>query len=188
MLPFYFYTRKATCYILACFIVVFGVTAMNGCSKLDSTLSAARNIAGTWKASAPVTVYYMTNCNSSTVYTYKTFQCKFTFVITAIDDNNVNVSISGDFYNVTNDNCGQSPPIAGGYPIIFSGVVSSSKLNMTDYIYSKNSAGHVAAGNYNVGTFAFTSNILTGSIYWLQYYSSLDCIGWSTGSISLTKQ
>jgi len=188
MASVYIYTRKVICYTLSCFILIAGITTLNGCTKLDSNLSPARNIAGTWKSLVPTTVYYMTNCNSSGVYTYKTFQCKFTFVITAVDDNNVTVDIYGDVYNVTQDNCGESPPIAGGFPISFSGQVSSSQLTLVDYIYTKNSSGHVVAGNYNVGSFAFTSGILSGAVYWLQYYSSLDCIGWSTDKITLSKQ
>ncbi len=187
MVAVFIYFRKVFRYIIACFILL-SLTTFSGCSKLDSSLSPARSLAGTWKSFVPVTVYYITNCNNSSVYTYKTFQCKFTFTITAIDDNNVSVDISGDVYNVTNDNCGESPPIAGGFPITFSGRVSSSQLMLTDYIYSKNTSGAIVAGNYNVGSFSFTSNILTGAIYWLQYYDSFDCIGWSTDKISLTKQ
>ena len=188
MVSFFIFTRKAIVYILACFIFASIFATLNGCKKSNSTLSPARSIAGTWKSLTAVTVYYMTNCNNSSVYTYKTFQVNFTFTITAIDDNNVTVDISGDVYNVTTDNCGESPPIAGGYPITFSGKVSSSQLTLTDYIYTMNTAGVVAAGNYNVGSFAFTNNILTGAIYWLQYYSNSDCIGWSTDKLSLTKK
>jgi hypothetical protein len=180
-----FLIRRTIRYIV---FIAFIFTAFSGCSKKDTTLSPARSIAGTWKASVASTVYYLTTCNSDSAYAYTSFKTTLTFVITAIDDNNVSVSISGDATSTANDSCGQSPPPAGGFPIVFGGTISSSALTLTDYIYGKNTAGAIAYGNYDVGDFTFTTNLLSGSIFWMQYYDDLgDGIGWTTSKISLTK-
>jgi len=151
-------------------------------------LSAARNIAGTWKASAPVTVYELTNCTGSgQLVNYTSFQCYFTFIITAVDDNNVTVEIYGSARSNQSDGCGQSPPIEDGYPITWRGKISSSALTLIDHVYAKNTYGVLAWGDYDVGDFTFTTDILSGSIFWLQYYTSQDCIGWKTDKITLTR-
>ena len=172
----YFLLICSTCMISSC---TKDIDIIHVDGRITQPLSSARNIAGTWKSLVPVNVYYLTNCNSSSISTYKTWQCKFTFVITAIDDNNVNVDISGDVYNVTNDNCSESPNIANGYPISFSGLISSSALTLTDNLHGN--------PNTDVGDFTFTTNLLSGKISWISYYSSQQAIGWKTDKISLTK-
>jgi hypothetical protein len=157
-----------------------------GCQK--SSLSPARNISGQWKASAAVTVYEITNCTTSgNVATYASFPCTFTFNITAIDDNDVQVDIYGSARSGKSDDCGESPPIEDGYPVTFTGKISSSALTLTDQIYGMNTSGVIEFANFDVGDFTFTTNILSGKIYWLQYYSSQGAIGWETDKITLTK-
>lgn len=171
--------------LLVIFLIAILFT-FQGCKK--AALSPARSIAGTWKSLVKVTVNETTNCNNSVLYNYATFQCYFTFVIEAIDDNDVTVSVYGSARSGLSDACGETPPIEDGYPVIYSGKISSSQLTLTDNVYALNSSGHVVYGAFDVGDFSFTTNQLTGKIFWLQYYSSLDAIGWTTEQISLTKQ
>ena len=165
--------------LVACGLLGACSMIMNGCPTPSAPLSAARSIAGTWTSLVPTNVHYLTNCSSNSMYTYKTWPCKFTFVITAVDDNDVTVDIYGDSYSTASDDCGESPPIASGFPVTFSGVVSSSALTL-EYGYGNNNS---------VGQFAFTTNLLAGAVLWVSTYDGLgDAIGWSTDQINLTKQ
>lgn len=165
-------------------LLVFAL--FGGCSK--TPLSPARSISGTWKTMVTVKVNELTNCNSSSLYAYTSFQSYFTFVITPIDDNNVTIKVYGSAKSGVADDCGETPPIEDGYPVVYSGKISSSSLTITDNVYAKNSSGNIVFGAFDIGDFMFTSTSLTGKILWLQYYSSLDIIGWETEQISLTKQ
>jgi hypothetical protein len=152
------------------------------------TLSPARQIAGTWTSFSAITVSELTNCNSSSPFIYASFQSTFTFIITPTDASHFDVAISGSAKHGLTDNCGQAPPLEYGYPLNWTGSVSSSAVSFIDHIYAKNASGSVVPGDYVVGNFTMTSDILSGTIYWLQYYSSLDCIGWQTAKITLRRQ
>jgi hypothetical protein len=177
------------------------MTILVGCKKSSESpccLSPARTITGTWKSLVAVNVYEVTNqvnCYTDSarpLYTWNTFQCKFTFVIsTYTGDTTLYVDVSIDTTSGQSGICGYTTPVDDGYPIYFHGVASSSALTLTDNnIFQVNNGGVVAAGTFDVGDFTYTTAYLTGKIAWVTYTGpgGKNCKGWKTDQISLIKQ
>lgn len=179
-------------------LIAIGIIVFFSCKKKQSsTLSPARNILGTW-VSSPVNVYEqvnMANCYSTTfvpVYTWNTFKTSFTFVISQYPPDTttyVNITVN-TLSGQTGGFCGTTTPMDDGNLQIADGIVSSSQLTLTDSMVSLMSSGVIEHNNFVVGNFSFTTNLMTGKISWLTYTSQADpgCIGYTTDSISLTKQ
>lgn len=179
-------TKRVLRYITRSFVLLLVIALFSTCNK-KTALSPARSLAGTWKTTGKVKINELTNCNSSSLYAYTSFQAYVTFIITAVDDNTVIVDIYLSSKSGLADACLETPPIEDG-PVKYGGKISSSALTITDQVYGKNTSGNIVFGTFDVGDFTFTTDLLTGKIFWLQYYSSLDIIGWETEQVSLSRQ
>lgn len=144
--------------ILTLAVVVLIVTGMIGCGEKDDVtppLSPARNIAGTWKTALNVTHYIKTDfCGISGLLEDVANEKRMvTWVITVIDDNNVNIQVnhtrSGS--TITNSACGGStgyvPDVS---PQFYKGIISSTSLTIKE-------------GSKTKGTFSFTTNQMQGN-------------------------
>lgn len=138
------------------------VVAASGCGGTDSgPLTPARNIAGTWKTSIPVKVFFDTDFCTPDLSLVASQDWDVTWVITpGADDNSVNVSMS---FAGTNWQLIAGCPGAGVVPEVppmqFTGNVSSTTLTLNK-------------GSEAVGTFTFTTDILQGDLdyQWCMVY------------------
>lgn len=145
-------------------------------------LSPARNIQGLWSTPIAVNVYE-TSDGCDTYARYNRTPVKMTFNITAIDDNNVDITISFTFIGSTvqlASNCG----LSAGNSIFFiseqmHGKISSSHLQLLRNQMQYNSAGGaIGLALVEVGSFNFTTNNLTGTI--TEKDCPAYCAGWET--------
>ena len=163
-------------------IVLVGLLP-GGCAKSGPTalsrvpLSPARSLVGTWKTSSAVTVFFKTDfCDTLALVASEPWSV--TFIITAGSDQN-HVNVLMDFtagtptYSTLDPSCAYFTPEVS--PIGFTGTISSSALTL----YS---------GSEKVGNFNFTTDIMTGTLFytWSAVYTQEDST--ATNALSLTRQ
>ena len=170
--------------IRQCSMMLAGVLTLallQSCTKelaaLTSTLSAARNIEGTWKTPFAVKFYLSTSkCGGFARFAEQ--DQKLTWSITAISDNQVLITNTTNYqgaytlYNL----CPQQPvPVSYLVAPSMTGVISSSQMDLF-------------IGAEQVGSMSFTSNNLTG-YYTRKICDSYGCSGLSTnpGTLIFTK-
>jgi hypothetical protein len=123
---------------------------------INTPLSAARNLAGTWKTSFPTKFYLATDFDTGTLQDIGSEDRQVTWIITSTADPNV-VEIEVDF-TVSNRQLtggGYTPDISGN---IYGGIISSSSLSVVD-----RGSDILGTPDRVVGEFTFTSDILTGT-------------------------
>lgn len=116
-------------------------------------LSPARNIAGTWKATAPATVSIETDFCTADLSLMVTQNWTVTLEITPGDDDNA-VDVQMSF--VTSDSqivssCGGTGVVPEVSPMFLTGNVSGTRLELK-------------SGTTPVGTFNFTTDQMTGTL------------------------
>jgi len=140
-------------------------------------LSAARNLAGTWKTAFPVKVYFKTDWCTDAPRLVASQPWNVTFVITQGQDQN-HVDVEMDFtssgFTVING-CPDTGIVPEVSPMFYTGLISSSKL-----LLSK--------GTMVVGEFNFTTDILTGTFdyAWSSIYSQEEYT--ATNALTLIRQ
>lgn len=145
--------------ILVFAVVASIITWMIGCSKEEDVtplLSPTRNIVGTWKTALDVTHYIRTDlcCKSGLLEDVANENRMVTWVITAIDDNNVNIQVNHTrgVFTYAIRACGSST----GYvpddlsPQFYKGIISSTSLI-------------IKKGSKTIGTFSFNTNLMQGN-------------------------
>jgi len=139
--------------ILLSLVGIFFIT--DGCNSSSNTLSAARNISGTWTMLTPVTVNISNDYLTGDTTLKVTQKWDIVFVITSgADENHVNVTMTFAVSNSTIiDNngglgTGVIPEVSPQY---LTGVISSTTLTL----YS---------GTKQFGKFDFISNSMQGTI------------------------
>lgn len=129
-----------------------GSTAIAGpsASSTPPNLSPARDLEGTWKTSFATTFYIKTDFSSATLEDVGTQDRMMTWVITnTADENVVNIEVSFTTSNTQLvSGSGYVPDVS---PMFLTGTISGTRLTLTS-----NSDG-------TVGTFNFTTDILTGT-------------------------
>ena len=137
---------------------VLGVTALSACGggSSDGALSAARDLAGTWKTNLPVSVYFKTDWCTPAPSLVASQDWNVTWVITpGVDDNTVNVQMNfstSNFQLIAGcPDTGVTPEVS---PMFLTGTISSSRLTLK-------------MGSQVVGNFTFTNNIMQGDLDYL---------------------
>jgi hypothetical protein len=162
------------------FVVVLCVSIfLQGCSKDEPALSAARNLSGTWTTPSAVT-FYMTSDGCGNLARYNSTPVTMTWTITTIDDNTVDVALSANSIGTTTQigsNCG-SPSVLN-FPLYFRGKISSSNLQLLEnkMLYS-NTGAALGLSYVEVGNFNFTTSNLTGTID--EVDCPIYCMGYQT--------
>ncbi len=161
----------AVCLLCAAACKGTGVTG----TKLDASLTPARNLVGTWKTTFPVRVYYQTDFCNGTKETVGQADWMVTYVITSTSNENVvNVSMSATAtnYTKTNSSCGSGSTgyVPNVWPTTLTGNVSSTNL-----IATKTSWGMKYDGS-------FTTDLMMGT--WTHW----ECIIYCTGEYTDTNQ
>lgn len=138
---------------------------LEGCSKDEATLSAARKLSGTWTTPSAVK-FYMTSDGCGSYVRYNSTPITMTWTITTIDDNTVDVTLSANTIGTTTQigsNCG-SPSVLN-FPLYFRGIISSSNLKLLENQMQYSNSGAALGLSYvEVGNFNFTTSNLTGTV------------------------
>ncbi len=112
------------------------------------TLSPARKLAGTWKTAFPVKFYIRTDFETGELVDIGSEDRKMSWIITATNNEDlVNIEVSFTVSNQQISGFGYTPDVS---PMYFIGTVSGTRLILT-------------ADDRTVGTFSFTTDIITGT-------------------------
>lgn len=136
---------------------ILGVTFLGACGgSNDGALSAARDLAGTWKTSIPVAVYFKTDWCTPSPSLVASQDWNATWVITpGADDNTVNVQMN---FSTSNSHviagCPDTGVVPEVSPMFLTGTISSSHLTLK-------------MDSQVVGDFTFTNNNMQGDLNYL---------------------
>ena len=121
----------------------------------QATLSPARNLEGTWKTAFAVKFYIKTDFETGELQDVGSENRAMTWIITETSDENVvdvEVSFTSSNRQLTADS-GYTPDVS---PVFLTGTISGTRLTLT-------TGGSTFEESHSVGTFSFTTDIITGT-------------------------
>ena len=140
---------------IAAMLAVGAVSACGGGGN-DGALSAARDLAGTWKTKLPVKMYFKTDWCTPAPALVASQDWNITWTVTpGADENTVDVQMgfsASNFQAISG--CPDTGVVPEVSPLFLTGTVSSSRLTLK-------------MGSEVLGDFTFTNNIMQGDFNYL---------------------